>query len=633
MNKKTELYNIEKLFEEKYIIPIYQRNFEWGESEIRQLILDIFDYSIDNYNKDYYIGTLIVYDRKNNFEIIDGQQRLTTLSILLSLIKNKYKDKYEKYISKSYNLNLTFDSRKNSTETLQALYDKNENDIEKYINENQNSITEGYNICKKVLSEILNKDNEDKFFKYLFENVKILRVLVLEDTDLNHYFEIMNSRGEQLEKHEILKARLLEKLDNENDKFIFNLIWEACSNMESYIQLGFKKDLRDIIFKNDLNSLISEKELYSIDYKKNNLNIDKETKTIEDIIKLENNISDFENDKEDNEEQELFNSIINFPNFLLHVLKIQVSYKNEDMPLYDNRLEKDKTPLDDKRLLETFNIFLENEDKEKIKNFVKSFGYNLLKIKFLFDKYIIKRELKSDNWSLKQLKLSENKKSNYYKYTFSENDNNEEDDTGINKKILMLLSMFHTSYPTLVYKNWLNYVLKYLFREKNINAEDYKNKLKNLAKERYKKIIENGEDILNEGTGVPHFIFNYLDYLLWEDDNYKKLNISIDNNISLKINNFKFTFRSSVEHYYPQHPLSGETLKEDMLNNFGNLCLISRSKNSQLSNSLPRAKKEHYINNDIDSIKQAIMMSYNNWGKEEIEKHGKEMKKLLKSQL
>lgn len=558
---------------------------------------------------------------------------MTTLCILLSLIKNEYEDKYKKYITENYNLNLTFDSRKNSTETLKTLFNKDKNYIEKYISENQNSITEGYIICKKVLSEILNKDNEDKFFKYLFENVKILRVLVLEDTDLNHYFEIMNSRGEQLEMHEILKACLLDKLENENDKFIFNLIWEACSNMESYIQLGFKKDLRDRIFKNDLNTLISKEELYSIDYKYNNLNIDKETKTIEDIIKLENNISDFENDKEDNEEQEVFNSIINFPNFLLHVLKIQVSYKNEDMPLYDNRLEKDKTPLDDKRLLETFNIFLENGDKEKIKNFVKSFGYNLLKIKFLFDKYIIKRELKSDNWSLKQLKLSENKKSNYYKYTFSENDNNEEDDTGINKKILMLLSMFHTSYPTLVYKNWLNYVLKYLFREKNINAEDYKNKLKNLAKERYKKIIENGEDILNEGTDIPHFIFNYLDYLLWEDDNYKKLNISIDDNISLKINNFKFTFRSSVEHYYPQNPLSGETLKEDMLNNFGNLCLISRSKNSKLSNSLPRAKKEHYINNDIDSIKQAIMMSYNNWGKEEIEKHGKEMKKLLKSQL
>lgn len=635
-DKGLQLYNIKELLNNKYVIPIYQRNFAWSEGEIRQLILDIADASENTDN--YYIGTLITYDRGNNlFEIIDGQQRLTTLSILLSLIKNKYKDEYKKYISKSYSLNLTFDSRKNSTYTLKALYDKDENDIEKYISENQNSITEGYNICKKVLTEILKekfRNNEAKFFEYLFNNVKILQVLVLEDTDLNHYFEIMNSRGEQLEMHEILKARLLDKLENENDKFIFNLIWEACSNMESYIQLGFKKDLRDRIFKNDLNTLISEKELYSIDYKYNNLNIDKETKTIEDIIKLENNIYYGENDKENNEEQELFNSIINFPNFLLHVLKIQVDNKDEDMPLYDNRLEKDKTSLDDKRLLETFNIFLENGDKEKIKNFVKSFGYNLLKIKFLFDKYIIKRELKSDNWSLKQLKLSENKKSNYYKYTFSENDNNEEDDTGINKKILMLLSMFHTSYPTLVYKNWLNYVLKYLFREKNINAEDYKNKLKNLAKERYKKIIENDEDILNEGTDVPHFIFNYLDYLLWEDDNYKKLNINIDNNISKKINEFKFTFRSSVEHYYPQHPLSGETLDDkDILNNFGNLCLISRSKNSKLSNYSPDAKKEHYLNKDIDSIKQAIMMSYNNWDAKEIKQHGKEMKNLLNSQL
>ena len=638
MNEKPELYNIKELLnnENKYVIPIYQRNFEWGESEIRQLILDIYDYSVDNYDKDYYIGTLIVYDRKNNFEIIDGQQRLTTLCILLSLIKNEYEDRYKKYITENYNLNLTFDSRKNSTETFKTLFNKDKNYTEKYISENPNSITEGYIICKKVLSEILNKDNEDKFFKYLFENVKILRVLVLEDTDLNHYFEIMNSRGEQLEKHEILKARLLDKLD-ENDRFIFNLIWEACSNMGCYIQFGFNKDkdgLRQKIFGDDWNSLISEKELYSIDYKKNNLNIDKETKTIEDIINSENNIYDGENDEENNEEQELFNSIINFPNFLLHVLKIQVDNKNEDMPLDDKRLDKDKTPLDDKRLLETFNNFLNNENINA-KEFVKSFGYNLLKIKFLFDKYVIKRELKSDNWSLKQLKLSENKKSNYYKYTFSENDNNEKDDMGINKKILMLLSMFHVSYPTLVYKNWLNYVLKYLYNENNINAEDYKNKLKELAKKSYDKIIENDKDILDKlGTSVPNFIFNYLDYLLWEDDNYKKLNINIDNNISKKINEFKFTFRSSVEHYYPQHPLSGETLDDkDILNNFGNLCLISRSKNSKLSNYSPDAKKEHYLNKDIDSIKQAIMMSYNNWDAKEIKQHGEDMKNLLNSQL
>lgn len=622
-DKGLQLYNIKELLNNKYVIPIYQRNFAWSEGEIRQLILDIADASENTDN--YYIGTLITYDRGNNlFEIIDGQQRLTTLSILLSLIKNKYEDKYEKYISKSYSLNLTFDSRKNSTYTLKALYDKDENDIEKYISENQNSITEGYIICKKVLTEILKekfRNNEAKFFEYLFNNVKILQVLVLEDTDLNHYFEVMNSRGEQLEMHEILKARLLDKLENENDKFIFNLIWEACSNMERYIQFGFESKLRNDIFKSDWNSLINEDEIYKINkIQVNNIIINK---PILDILEEETKILNNE-DKEDYDEQERFNSIINFPNFLLHVLKIQ---------------EHDKDiPLDDKRLLDTFNIFLENGnvDKEKINNFVKSFSYNLLKIRFLFDKYIIKREFEdeSNDWSLQQLKLYKDKDGKQRPNYINSFESNEEN---INRKILMLLSMFHTSYPSLIYKNWLNDVLKYLYdkysNENSINAEDYKKTLKVLAKERYDNIIkENGKDILDSGTSVPHFIFNYLDYLLWEDDNYKKLNINIDNNISKKINEFKFTFRSSVEHYYPQHPLSGETLDDkDILNNFGNLCLISRSKNSKLSNYSPDAKKEHYLNKDIDSVKQAIMMSYNNWGKEEIEKHGKEMKKLLKS--
>ena len=80
--------------------------------------------------------------------------------------------------------------------------------------------------------------------------------------------------------------------------------------------------------------------------------------------------------------------------------------------------------------------------------------------------------------------------------------------------------------------------------------------------------------------------------------------------------------------------MSGETLDdEDILNNFGNLCLISRSKNSKLSNYSPDAKKEHYLNKDIDSIKQAIMMSYNNWDAKEIKQHGEDMKNLLNSQL
>ena len=98
-NNNLKSYNIKELLDNnKYVIPIYQRNFAWRKNEISQLIMDISDYANENKYKQacYYIGTLIV-DRKDNgsLEIIDGQQRLTTLYILLSLIKNEYSTKEE----------------------------------------------------------------------------------------------------------------------------------------------------------------------------------------------------------------------------------------------------------------------------------------------------------------------------------------------------------------------------------------------------------------------------------------------------------------------------------------------------------------------------------------------------------
>ena len=56
------------------------------------------------------------------------------------------------------------------------------------------------------------------FADYLFSHVQIIKVEVPPDTDLNHYFEIMNNRGEQLEKHEILKAQMMSVLNTITDE-------------------------------------------------------------------------------------------------------------------------------------------------------------------------------------------------------------------------------------------------------------------------------------------------------------------------------------------------------------------------------------------------------------------------------
>ena len=656
-DNQPKYYSIRELFcSDDYVIPIYQRNYEWGEPQITQLIQDIVDYIVKSQAlKDkpkYYIGSLIAYERKIEggeiYETIDGQQRLTTLTILLNVIKNEFKSHPTLDLSWYKKLNLSFDSRKVASNTLSYVFNGENFDNKECIV----SIKQGYADAKKSLLKILtdNKLTIEEFCDYFFEKVTILRVLVPEDTDLNHYFEIMNSRGEQLEKHEILKAKMLEVLEDDNLKYTFNLIWEATSNMEKYVQYGFSVAQRNKIFdtekENEWNKLVDKDTAYQqLQIDTSNQNTE-ETLTITQLLeKAAKPIID--NSSTTDESPDRFNTIINFANFLLHILRIQT---------------KQDIPLDDKRLLETFEPFYKNN-----KDFVIQFGYNLLKGKFFFDKYIIKREFAkgTDHWSLKRLKWYDGNKVSYVN-TFDAD--NAETNEGINREILMLLSMFHTSNPTLVYKHWLNAALKYVLEKDTFTAEEYRNYFENLAKaflyDRFlatnpKDYFEitytnNGElkntatdiDIskLNQGTAVENFIFNYLDYLLWQnyrtpDREYFKIKNGqafTDN----RVKDFEYTFRSSVEHYYPQHPIDENLILKGTdavwLDNFGNLCLISSSKNSRLSNFMPSQKKEFYSGSQtIDSIKQRIMMEYDNWDTNgtnnfnEIEDHSEKMTEVL----
>ena len=130
MSKTGEIkqLNVRQLLTDgnQYRIPLYQRNYDWGEKEAVQLIEDISDYASKAVNGDtqnYYIGSLVVYERKNSgeayFETIDGQQRLTTLTILLCAMKNMDKEKDYSWFSK---VNLSYDHREKAENTLTDLF-------------------------------------------------------------------------------------------------------------------------------------------------------------------------------------------------------------------------------------------------------------------------------------------------------------------------------------------------------------------------------------------------------------------------------------------------------------------------------------------------------------------------------
>lgn len=664
--KELSLTDIFVNLKEYYIIPPYQRNYAWGVKEIEQLIQDIIDQSRQGTaSKNYYIGTLVTYQRSDSkFEVIDGQQRLTTLTLLIKALEQlSSSDKNQDSLTNAQ-LILEFDSRKKSTEAIESIWRGN--------HDTGCSLGDGYNICKQLLSEKLEKlgksDKQENdstknsnsirvFTEFLLNNVKIIRVIVPKDTDLNHYFEIMNNRGEQLEKHEILKAKFMSKLSFPKDKITFAKIWDACANMDKYVQYGFNPTERYNIFSDSCDKFEADE---FDDIKKNIVTINNgaEGNTLDSEEKLNYILNNKPNQvKIDNkEDSERFSSIIDFPNFLLHVLRIFVNKHNK----FNSSKDKD-IPLDDKRLLESFGTIFDKYDDQDL---IKSFAYELLRCKFLFDKYIIKREISKgiDGWELRTLvRSTDNKKSIYYKNTF-------DNVTTIQADIIMLQAMFHVSTPSSNYKYWLDGALFHLMVQENnkIETNYYRDYLKKLARrfvydrylssdpQEYYAIIYNKPELYNNqindwllayGEIRNNLVFNYLDYVLWSsssneifpnngfEDGYSKESYKVARE------NFVFTFRSSVEHYYSQNPNpeTGEkVIDKGSLNCFGNLCLVTHEQNSSLSNNGTKAKKERYYAKHVnykkpDSMKQYLMMSYSEWSPGSIEDHDRKMYNLLKN--
>ncbi|MGI2208556.1 DUF262 domain-containing protein [Shewanella baltica] len=642
-----------------YLVPMYQRNYAWGEAEINQLIQDIVDYKEKN-NDRYYIGTLVVFKRKDGrYEVIDGQQRFTTLSLLATYLKNCSVAEKDSGSSKKFpnmawytKANISFESRPISSDTFTALAQGKALHLLNSGVYNE-SIVNGYALIHKALSTNQFKIYDlHGFTDYLFDQVQIMRVEVPEDTDLNHYFEVMNNRGEQLEKHEVLKAKLMSVLNDIDDTdekqhamHALHSVWEACSNMERYIQYGFTPEQRHKIFgKNDWGQFTVDgfDDLAEILGKESKKSTPVSMSLVDIISKPA--IAGKSASIIDEDVPDRFNSVINFSNFLLHVLRV---YTEEDVAL------------DDKQLITQFDEHLINTDYPI--DYVKDFSYALLKCKYLFDQYVIKREFSQgkDRWSMKRLKwYSDTSVSfiNSFDDTTSTNTEDENNYEGTNRQCLMLLAAFHVSTPTLVYKHWLNATLYYLYEKNSVEAKSYLKHLQSTAnKFVFDRFLAKGEgqsyydmiyltkpsdspkkiqpknvelNKLQFGEIENNFVFNYLDYLLWHKEKNK----------DPVVKEFEFTFRSSVEHFYPQHPMDGfSPLDSKSLHKFGNLCLISHSKNSRLSNFPPKAKLAHFEANinqkRIDSLKLYQMIKLtktkDHWSTDEIETHGDDMLAIL----
>ena len=205
----ASIKNLSKILDKKLKIPNYQRPYTWSTKSALALFNDIFREYKNNKNE-YRIGSTILHQESENYNIVDGQQRLTTLTILLNLLGQKEKLPLLEQIFNP----LSF-----------------------------NSITNNNKILKQK-TELLTGDEKEKFKNFILNNCTMVEIVVTDQQEAFNYFDSQNTRGKALEVHDLLKAYHLRHMADDDEAKKVQVI----SNWEDKNSDEIKEIFSDFLF-------------------------------------------------------------------------------------------------------------------------------------------------------------------------------------------------------------------------------------------------------------------------------------------------------------------------------------------------------------------------------------------------
>lgn len=229
----------------KFEVDYYQREYRWGRKQIEQMLMDFYDtfrqyYDPTNHGAPsevqgygyYYMGSIICTS-ENTRKIIDGQQRLTSLSLLLIYLRNLqnqiegvpylpikiddliYKDNYG---TMSFNLDVP-----ERNDCMQALWDQNR----AYTSENESNknLLARYSDIEELFPDDLKGEALPYFIYWLKGKVLLLEIDTPSEDEAHTIFLTMNDRGLSLNSAEMLKAYIIQQVD-EADRDAVNKVWQ-----------------------------------------------------------------------------------------------------------------------------------------------------------------------------------------------------------------------------------------------------------------------------------------------------------------------------------------------------------------------------------------------------------------------
>ena len=216
--------DIRTIFSREYQIPMFQREYSWEQEQCETLWDDLIDFHNENDKKDkYFLGNIVVHpiDENEKFSVIDGQQRLTTLLLLIrALFDNagtvkaleeclKTKDKLSSELTN--NIRLNSDVIENDKKNLEQII------LQGHCDDKNSRLYINYDMFKNKISDWKQGKTSDELNKLILtflDNVVLLPILCETEDDALNIFETINNRGLSLSDADIFKSKLYAGIDS-----------------------------------------------------------------------------------------------------------------------------------------------------------------------------------------------------------------------------------------------------------------------------------------------------------------------------------------------------------------------------------------------------------------------------------
>jgi uncharacterized protein with ParB-like and HNH nuclease domain len=268
---------IEEIFDGNvyYEIPAYQRPYSWESQHVDELWEDIYE-AFKKGDEEYFLGSIILTKKEDSksLDIVDGQQRLTTLVILFCALRDLYfskmadEDKKKRILGRIKNsesnrerLNLRTQPQNQNTFQQNIIngIDFSQSLSQKQLDENK-FLNTAFRFKEKITALMNDAKEIEGFTDYILEKVRIIAITCSNRSFAMKLFQVLNNRGLNLTAADLIKSFLMSKLDDESDQKTFEQDWIYIENKAK----EFEEELTNLFTYYEYYLLASnpEKSLY-----------------------------------------------------------------------------------------------------------------------------------------------------------------------------------------------------------------------------------------------------------------------------------------------------------------------------------------------------------------------------------